>query len=33
VAWNDKTLADLPPGKYMLRLHLDNAAVYAVSYR
>jgi hypothetical protein len=33
VKWKDKTLADLPPGKYMLRLHLDNAAVYAMSYR
>lgn len=33
VAWNQKKLADLPPGRYMLRLHLDNSAVYAVTYR
>lgn len=33
VRWKEKTPADLPPGKYLLRLHLDNAAIYAVSYR
>jgi hypothetical protein len=33
VAWNDKKLADLPPGRYQLRLHLDRAAVFAVTVR
>jgi hypothetical protein len=33
VAWKEKRLVDLPPGKYMLRLHLDNAAVYAATFR
>jgi hypothetical protein len=30
-AWKDKKLSDLPPGQYILRLHLDNATVYAVT--
>jgi hypothetical protein len=33
VAWTGKTLADLAPGRYMLRIHLDNAEVFAVSLR
>lgn len=31
VAWKDRALADLPPSEYMLRLHLENAEVFAVS--
>ena len=30
-SWNDKTLNQLPPAKYMLRLHLDNAEVFALT--
>ena len=33
VKWNERSLADLPPGKYLLRLHLNNAAVYALTLR
>jgi hypothetical protein len=33
VVWKEKKLTDLPPGKYLLRLHLDNAAVYALSFK
>jgi hypothetical protein len=33
VKWKDKKLGDLPAGKYMLRLHLDNATVYAVDFK
>jgi hypothetical protein len=33
VAWNDRRVDQLAPGRYMLRLHLDNATVYAVSFR
>jgi len=29
VAWKEKTLSDLKPGKYMIRVHLDNAKLYA----
>lgn len=29
--WEKRTLEDLPPGEYMLRLHLDNAEVFAVT--
>ena len=28
--WREKRLADLPPGKHLLRLHLDNAEVFAL---
>lgn len=28
--WNGKTLGDLPQGQYVLRLHLENAKVFAV---
>jgi len=31
VKWGDKTLADLPPGRYHLRAHLDRATLFAVS--
>ncbi len=33
VSWNGKQFTDLPPGRYMLRLHLQNAAVFAVTLR
>jgi hypothetical protein len=29
--WKERTLADLPPGKYMLRVHLENAELFAVT--
>lgn len=32
-AWKDKKLGDLPPGKYLLRVHLDNAEVFAATIR
>lgn len=31
VKWNGASLSDLPPGQYMIRLHLNNATVYALS--
>jgi hypothetical protein len=31
VTWKDRTLADLPPGPYHLRAHLDRATLFAVS--
>jgi hypothetical protein len=31
VAWRGRSLADLPAGRYMLRLHLRSATVYAVT--
>jgi hypothetical protein len=33
VVWNGRRLDQLPAGRYMLRLHLDNATVYALSFR
>ncbi|MEO6437452.1 MAG: hypothetical protein ABIP55_17040, partial [Tepidisphaeraceae bacterium] len=30
VKWNGKALADLPPGMYMPRIHLESATVYAL---
>jgi hypothetical protein len=33
VTWQDKTLADLPAGRYQVRLHLDRAAVFALTIR
>ena len=33
VAWKDKSLSDLPPGNYCLRIHLDNATLYAVDFK
>jgi hypothetical protein len=32
VSWRGRTLNELPPGRYLVRLHLDNATVYAVSF-
>jgi hypothetical protein len=29
--WNGRTLADLQPGQYSLRLHLENATVFAIN--
>lgn len=29
--WRERSLADLPPGKYLLRVHLDRATLYAVT--
>lgn len=31
-AWKERGLAQLPAGRYQIRLHLDNATVYAVSF-
>jgi hypothetical protein len=31
VEWKGVSLSDLPPGRYMIRLHLDNAIAYALS--
>lgn len=33
VSWRNQKLAELPPGRYMLRLHLDNAEVFAATLR
>jgi hypothetical protein len=33
VAWRERTLEQLPPGEYHVRLHLENAEVFAVSLR
>jgi hypothetical protein len=32
VAWKSHGIAQLPPGDYMLRLHLDNAEVFAITF-
>ncbi len=32
VAWNEKSVADLPDGKYKLRLHLEKSEVFALSF-
>lgn len=32
-AWKDGELGKLPPGRYMLRFHLDRATVYAVTFQ
>ncbi|MEP6662485.1 MAG: hypothetical protein ABJC04_02370 [Verrucomicrobiota bacterium] len=32
VAWKENDLGKLPSGRYMLRLHLENAEVFAVSF-
>lgn len=29
--WKEKRLADLPPGRYMLRIHLQKAEVFAIT--
>ena len=31
VTWQGRTVADLPAGDILLRLHLENAVVYALS--
>lgn len=31
VAWKENKLGQLPPGRYLLRLHLDHATVFAMS--
>lgn len=31
VAWARRTLGHLPPGRYMLRIHIERATVYAVT--
>ncbi len=31
VAWNGKTLDQLPAGPYLLRIHLDRATVFAIT--
>jgi hypothetical protein len=33
VAWKEHGLANLPAGRYLLRLHLEGATLFAVSYR
>ena len=33
VSWADRNLDDLSPGKYMLRLHLQRAELFAISLR
>jgi len=33
VAWNDREFADLPGGRFQLRLHLDRASVFALTIR
>jgi hypothetical protein len=32
-AWKEKKFADLPPGPYHIRLHLQTATVYAITLR
>ncbi len=31
VAWKDKALTDLAPGKYMIRIHLDKAEIFSLT--
>jgi hypothetical protein len=33
VNWKDVSLGDLPPDRYIIRIHLDNATVFALSLR
>jgi hypothetical protein len=33
VQWRDKTLDDLPSGQYFIRIHLENAEVFAITVR
>ncbi len=33
VAWKDRKLEQLKPGRYLLRIHLDNAKLFAVTLR
>lgn len=32
VEWKSRTLKHLPPGEYILRIHLDNATLYAIDF-
>jgi len=32
VLWKNKSIQDLPAGKFRIRLHLENAKVYALTY-
>ncbi len=32
-AWKEKKLSDLPPGKYLLRVHLEKADLFAVTLK
>ena len=32
-SWKDKQLSDLPPGKYLLRVHLEKADLFAVTLK
>ena len=33
VAWQKSKIDELPPGRYLLRLHLENATVFAITLR
>lgn len=33
LAWKEKKLAELPPGRYHLRLHLQQAEIFAVTLK
>lgn len=33
VAWKDQTIDMLPAGRYILRIHLENATLFAVSFK
>lgn len=33
VEWKEQRLKQLPPGRYLLRLHLDKATAYSVSFK
>lgn len=33
VRWKNREVTDLPPGRYMLRLHLENAEVFALTLK
>jgi hypothetical protein len=32
-AWKEKKLRDLPAGKYLVRIHLESADVFALTLR
>ena len=31
--WKDRRLSDLPPGRFMLRVHLDQAELFAITLK
>jgi hypothetical protein len=33
VAWKDHSLDKLPPGRYMLRFHIQGGTLFAVSFQ